>query len=148
YYCALGDVEAADSRTTEARACYEKALLIRRKAAEGDPADALARSLWADALRRIGTTRQASGQPAEAISDYRQSMAILEDLKSPPPTDVYDVACCQSLISGAALEPGSGLTPASGRVRAQQAVAGVREAFARGYSNLEWVGRGDPDLKP
>jgi hypothetical protein len=58
------------------------------------------------------------------------------------------MACCHSLIAGAAPEPGSGLTPAEGRAEAERAVSGVREAFARGYSNLEWVRHGDPDLKP
>ena len=38
--------------------------------------------------------------------------------------------------------------PPSTRAEAERAVAGVREAFARGYGNIEWVRRGDPDLKP
>ena len=58
------------------------------------------------------------------------------------------MACCHSLIAGAAPEPGSGLMLADARAEAERAVAGVREAFARGYGNLEWVRRGDPDLKP
>jgi serine/threonine-protein kinase len=148
YYCELGEVEAAEGRPAEARAWFEKVRLIQQKAAGADPSDLSARSLWADALRRIGTTLQASGRPADAIAHYRQSLAILEGLKGPTPQDVYDMACCHSLIAGAAPEPGSGLTPADGRAEAERAVAGVREAFARGYSNLEWVRRGDPDLKP
>jgi serine/threonine-protein kinase len=148
YYCDLGEVEAAEGRSAEARAWFEKVRLIQQKAAEIDPSDFPARSRWADALRRIGTTLQASGRPAHAISHYRQSLAILEGLKGPTPTDVYDMACCHSLIAGAAPEPGSGLTPADGRAEAERAVAGVREAFARGYSDLKWVQHSDPDLKP
>jgi serine/threonine-protein kinase len=148
YYCELGEVEAASGRTGAARGWYDKVLLIAQRAFDEDPNDFSARSRWADALRRIGTALQASRRPAEAVGYYRQSMAILEELKSPTPTDVYDVACCHSLIAGAAREPGLGLTPADHRAEAEQAVAGVREAFARGYSNLEWVRRGDPDLKP
>jgi serine/threonine-protein kinase len=148
YYCDLGEVEAAEGRPADARARYEKVRLVQQKAAEADPSDFQSRSRWADALRRIGTTFQASGRPADAIARYRQSLAILEALKSPTSVDVYDMACCHSLIAGAAPEPGSGLTPADVGAEAERAVAGVREAFARGYGNLEWVRRGDPDLKP
>ncbi len=148
YYCDLGEVEAAEGRPAEARAQYEKSLALVRRRAEADPFDASARSRWADALRRIGTTHRASGRPAEAIAHYRQSLAMLEGLEAPTPVDVYDMACCHSLIAGAAPEPGSGLTPADGRAEAERAVAGVRRAFERGYGNLEWVRRGDPDLVP
>jgi hypothetical protein len=146
YYCDLGEVEAAEGRPSEARAWFEKVRLVQQKAAEADPTDFPARSRWADTLRRIGTTLQASGRPADAIGQYRQSLAILEGLKSPTPVDFYDMACCHSLIAGAA-DPGSGLTLADARAEAEVAVAGVREAFARGYGNLEWVRHGDPDLK-
>jgi tetratricopeptide (TPR) repeat protein len=148
YYCDIGEVDAAEGHPLEARTWYEKVRLVQQKAAEADPADFPARSRWADALRRIGTTFQASGQSAEAIAHYRRSMAILEALTSPTPVDRYDVACCHSLIAGAAAEPSSGLTPTDARAEAELAVAGVREAFARGYGNIEWVRRGDPDLKP
>jgi tetratricopeptide (TPR) repeat protein len=148
YYCDLGEVEAAEGRSVEARAQFEKVLLLMRQRAEADPSDSPARSRWADALRRVGTTLQASGRPIDAIAHYRRSLTVLEGLKSATPTDVYDTACCHSLLAGAAPEPGSGLTPAGAQAEAKRAVAGVREAFARGYSNLVWVQRGDPDLKP
>jgi serine/threonine-protein kinase len=148
YYCDLGELDLAEGHPLGAQARYEKVLLIERKAAEADSTDLGARSRWADALRRIGTAFQASGRPADAIARYRESLAILEGLKSPTSVDVYDMACCHSLIAGAAPAPGSGLAHADARAEAERAVAGVREAFARGYGNLEWVRRGDPDLKP
>jgi serine/threonine-protein kinase len=148
YYCDLGEVEAAEGHPVEARAQFEKTLLLARRRALADPSDSSARSRWADSLRRIGTTLQASGRPVDAIAHYRSSLTVLEGLTAPTPTDVYDTACCHSLLAGAAPEPGSGLTPADARAEAKRAVAGVREAFARGYGNLVWVQRGDPDLKP
>jgi serine/threonine-protein kinase len=148
YYCDIGEVAAAEGHLLEARAWFEKVRLVQEKAAVADPSNFSARSRWADALRRIGTTFQAAGQPADAIAHYRQSMSMLEVLASPTPTDRYDIACCHSLIAGAAAEPGSGLTPVDARAEAERAVAGVREAFGRGYGNIEWVRRGDPDLKP
>jgi tetratricopeptide (TPR) repeat protein len=148
YYCELGEVEAASGRTGTARGWFDKVLLIAQKAIDEDSNDFSARSRWADALRRIGTILQASGQPAAAVTHYRRSLSVLEDLKSPTPTDVYDMACCHALIAGMAREPSSGLTPADYRPEAERAVAGVREAFSRGYNNLDWVRRNDPDLKP
>ena len=40
------------------------------------------------------------------------------------------------------------MTEAEGRVEAERAVAGVRRALDAGYSEVNWVRRGDPDLKP
>jgi eukaryotic-like serine/threonine-protein kinase len=91
---------------------------------------------------------QSTGRPREAIARYRQSIAELERIEKPSPIDLYDVACCRSLISGAAGEPGSGLTDAEGRAEAEQAVAGVRRACDAGYRNFSWIRAGDTDLKP
>jgi eukaryotic-like serine/threonine-protein kinase len=51
------------------------------------------------------------------------------------------------LLSGVAAEAGSGLTAAEGRAEAERAIAGVRRAFDAGYSNLDWVKNGAPDVK-
>ena len=48
---------------------------------------------------------QASGRPADAIAYYRRSIAELERLEKPTPVDIYDMACCRSLIAGAARRP-------------------------------------------
>ena len=115
---------------------------------EAHPAAPRYRSQLADGIRRVGTVLQAAGRTADAIAHYRQSLAELERLETPTPTDIYDMACCRSLISGAASEPGSGMTTAEGRAEAERAVVGVRRAFDAGYSNLSWIRTGDPDLKP
>jgi hypothetical protein len=106
------------------------------------------KQLLADSIRRVGITLQASGRAADAIAHYRQSLADLERLEKPTPIDLYDIACCRSLISGAASEPGSGLTDAQGQAEAQRAVARVRSAFEAGDTAVSWVRNGDPDLKP
>ena len=58
------------------------------------------------------------------------------------------MACCRSLIAGAASEAGSGLSAAEGRAEAERAVAGVRRAVNAGYTELILIRRDDPDLKP
>jgi hypothetical protein len=91
---------------------------------------------------------QGTGRAAEAIGDYRRSIAELERIKTPTPIDIYDMACCRSLISGAASAAGSGLTTAEGQAEAEKAVAGVRRSLDAGYSNLAWIRKVDPDLTP
>jgi eukaryotic-like serine/threonine-protein kinase len=82
------------------------------------------------------------------VTYYRRSLALLERLKRPTAANLYDVACCHSLISALATQPGSGLSPEEGLAEAEYAVAGVRRAFDAGFEELDWVRTGDPDLKP
>jgi hypothetical protein len=82
------------------------------------------------------------------VAYYRRSLAILEGLKQPRALDYYDVACCHSLISGAARQPGSGVSAEEALAESERAVAGLRLAFQAGYGNVVWVLTGDSDLKP
>ena len=56
----------------------------------------------ADGLRRRGIVLQKCGRPAEAVSAFREAIAILEGLANPTPGNIYDLACSQSLLSGVA----------------------------------------------
>ena len=96
----------------------------------------------------LGITLQASGRAADAIAHYRQSIADLERLEKPTPIDLYDMACCRSLISGARSEPGSGLTAAEGQAEAERAVAGSAPCLRRRLCESPGFATGDPDLKP
>jgi eukaryotic-like serine/threonine-protein kinase len=58
------------------------------------------------------------------------------------------MACCRSLIAGAAAEPGSGLTAEEGKFEGGRAVADVRRAIEAGITDLSWVRSIDPALKP
>jgi tetratricopeptide (TPR) repeat protein len=147
-YCNLGDIEDADHQLGRARGFFEKALAIRQRRVEADPSDELAITDLADSLRRIGTTFHASNQPADAVQYFRRSIATLERLKEPTLVELYDLACCHSLISGAAKQAGSGLSADDGQAEAELAIAGIRRAFKAGFQNLPWIRTGDPDLKP
>jgi len=96
----------------------------------------------------VGLTVETMGQPAEAVRYYRQALAVVQGLKKPRAVDVYDQACCHSLLSGVATQPGSGLTADPATAEAEQAVACIRRAFEAGYNNLVWVRSGDAALKP
>jgi eukaryotic-like serine/threonine-protein kinase len=147
-YCTRGEIEIADGQPEKARAWYEKAQTIRKQRTVADPTDEPSIAYCADSLRRIGTTFQASGRPADAVAHFRKSIALLEGLKKPRALDFYDTACCHSLISAAPAQAGSGMSAAESAAEAELAVAGVRKAVEAGYLNLVWVRSGDPDLNP
>jgi tetratricopeptide (TPR) repeat protein len=147
-YCELGEIEVQDRQPERARGYYQQAQSVRQKRVEADPSDEPSVAFCADSLRRIGTTFQLTGPPAEAVEYYRRSIAILKGLKKPRALDLYDEACCHSLISGMAAEANSGVSAEQGMAEAELAVVGVRRAFEAGYGNLVWVRTGDPDLNP
>jgi hypothetical protein len=146
--CTRGEIEARDRQPERARGYYERAEAIHQKRLKNDPTDEPTVAYVADSLRRIGTTFQASGRPADAVAHDRRSIAILEGLKKPRAVDYYDEACCHSLIAGSAAEVGSGVSAAEGSAEAELAVAGVRRAFKAGYGNLRWARSQDLDLDP
>jgi eukaryotic-like serine/threonine-protein kinase len=147
-YQSWGSLAVGTGDIPEATAKYERMRATVARLIEAHPAAPRYRSQLADCVRRVGVTLQASGRADDAIAHYRQSLADLERLEKPTPIDLYDIACCRSLISGAASEPGSGLTAAEGQAEAERAVAGVRRALDAGYAEVSWVRNGDPDLKP
>jgi hypothetical protein len=73
---------------------------------------------------------------------------MLEGLRKPRPVDLYDIACCHSLISGARAQAGPSLRAEEGEAEAERAVAGIRRAIEAGYPHLVWIRSEDPDLKP
>jgi serine/threonine-protein kinase len=147
-YCTAGEIEANEGQLERARGYFEQAMAVHQKRVEADPSEEQSMAFVADSLRRIGTTLQASGRPAEAVAYYRRSIDILERLKKPQSADLYDAACCHSLISGAAKQVRSGLTADQGLAEAETAVAGIRRACEAGYSNFYWILHRDSDLKP
>ena len=60
---------------------------------------------------------------------------------------IYDTACCESLLSGVASEAGSGLAAADGEAEAAKAIDCLRRAFAAGWKRLDYM-RADTDLDP
>jgi serine/threonine-protein kinase len=98
-------------------------------------------------LRRRGIAAQKYNRPADAVSDFRESISILRGLKSPSPVNIYDIACGQSQLAGLAQDARSGLTADEGRVAMAAAIAALREAIGAGWHNPALI-RSDPGLDP
>jgi tetratricopeptide (TPR) repeat protein len=138
----LGDLQKAAGRGADARALYEKALAAYQKkaAAEGDKPTA-------STLRGLGVALQRLGKPAEAVTNLRRALALIQDSKSP---DWVELALTRALLAGTAPEPGSGLTADEGESHAAEAVqalrryvagrhATVHEAVEAGYVDVNFV---------
>ena len=120
---------------------------IGRKLVEAEPSQEDHRIDLADGLRRSGIVLQKCVRPAEAVSAFREALAILEGLAHPTPANGYDIVCNQSLLSGVAPDAGSGLTAADGRAQAAKAMESLRRAIAAGWNRPAQL-IPDPDLDP
>jgi serine/threonine-protein kinase len=143
-YNNIGDVLSKTGKPAEALAAYERARDIRQKLVDANPAVPEFQRELAQFLEKVGIAEQRSGRPAEAVTSYRQAIALLEHLPTLGSVDLYDVACFQALLAGAAVA-GSGLTAAEARVAADQAMATLRRAVAAGWRNVAHM-RTDSDL--
>jgi serine/threonine-protein kinase len=144
-YRDLGELHAAMGHLTSVLTCFDKAVAIARQLVASDPADQGFQERFADTLRRRGIALQQCRQPAQAAAAFREAITAQRGLKNPSPVDVYDLACLQSLLSGAAREAGSGLTAADVRAAAEEAMTTLHQAAAAGYRDANWLGE-DPDL--
>ena len=111
-----------------------------RKTVEAEPSEPDHRWPLAVRLGRHGIVLQKCGRPAEAVSAFREAIAILEGLAEPNYVVVYRIACNQSLLSGVASDAGSGLTAVNGRAEADKAMETLRRAVAAGFRNTTHMG--------
>ena len=146
-YQDFADFVSATGTALEALPWSDKAMTILRKMAETNPSQHVSRTEFADALRRHGIVLQKCGRRAESASDFREAIAILDGLANPRAVDIYDIACNQSLLSGVASEPGSGMTTAEGRAAADKAMESLRQAVAAGWNRPAHI-RANSDLDP
>jgi hypothetical protein len=95
----------------------------------------------------VGLARRRAGRLAEAAAEFRRAVAIMERLASLQPDgfNLYNLACFQSLLSGIAAQPGSGLTSDDARRLAANAVLSLRQAVDAGFRNVGFMQR-DTDL--
>ncbi len=144
-YLGIADVHTTSGKPSEALPWCDKALAIQRRMVEAEPEGY--RPVLADGIRRRGIVLQKCGRPAEAVSAFREAIAILEGLAHPTSGNLYDLACSQSLLSSVAPNAGSGLTAADGQAEADKAINSLRRAIAAGWKGLAHT-RSDTDLDP
>ena len=77
----------------------------------------------------------------------KEAVEVMQRLPTLTKGDLYSLACYQSLLAGAAAEPGSGLSAAEGRAEADRAMVTLRRAVDGGYRDLAHM-RADTDLDP
>ncbi len=146
-YFALGNHCGEMGKSSEASSYFDKAIAIRRNMIAADPSTPSHRTELASMFRYRAIVMQKCGRPADAVRDFRQSIAMYQELTDPTPGNRYDLACLQSLLAGVAAEAGSGLTPDEGRAAAEQAMTTLHQAFDAGWNNPAWM-RIDTDLDP
>jgi eukaryotic-like serine/threonine-protein kinase len=143
-YSDVADLHCTTGTPSEALSWSDKAMAIHRKLVKADRSQ---QAFLADSVRRHGIVLQKCGRPAQAVSAYREAIAVGEGLASPSPWDIYCLACSQSLLSGVAIDAGSGLTAAVGQVEADKAILSLHRAVAAGWRRPDQM-RVDSDLDP
>ena len=83
----LADLLSKTGKPAEAEAEYRKALAIRQKLADDNPADTDFRSGLADSHFNLGILLSSTGKPAEAEAEYRKALAIRQKLADDNPAD-------------------------------------------------------------
>jgi tetratricopeptide (TPR) repeat protein len=143
----IGDLQSTMGKHADAFVQFDEASSAYRKLVEADPSAPSLQAELARTLLRAGIAAQKLNRPAEAVSHFRQSISVMRGLKSPSPTDLYDLACVQSLLAGIAQDPRSGLTAVERRAAIADTMATLHEAVAAGWRNPTAL-RDDPDLAP
>jgi hypothetical protein len=111
-----------------------------------NPTDITFQAELASILSDLGRAATAAGQCAEAITAHRRAVAVRRPIARSPDA-LYNLACDQSLLAGAASRPGSGAFADQARAEADLAVADLRKSIEAGYRQFAHM-QTDSDLDP
>jgi eukaryotic-like serine/threonine-protein kinase len=148
-YQGIGSIQDRTGQLSNAFTSFDRARTIFQKLADANPTVTLLQTRLAMSYSYMGQVRQRDGRPAEAAAEFQKAVAIMERISNLQPSsyDLYNLACFQSLLSGIASQPGSGLTDTNVRSLGEQAVATLRRAVDAGLQDVAFMRR-DPDLDP
>jgi eukaryotic-like serine/threonine-protein kinase len=143
----IGSILDQTGHPAEALESYERARAILTRLVDLYPTLTLFQNRLAMSHSYIGLARRRAGRLAEAATEFRRAVAIMERLSTLQPDgfNLYNLGCFQSLLSGIAAQPGSGLTGADAASLAAQAVRTLRKAVDAGFRNVGFMQR-DTDL--
>jgi serine/threonine protein kinase len=127
---------SGSGKTEDALAACQKALAIRQRLSDAQPAVIWMREDLADSLSALGTVQRRAGQPSEAVASFRRAIALVERLPTLSVRNHYNLGRYQALLAGLATESGSGLTAEEGVAAAERSMAALRQAVAAGYGNV------------
>jgi eukaryotic-like serine/threonine-protein kinase len=131
----LGILLSATGELPAAEAEYREAVVHYQKLADDYPAVADFRSGLSASLSGLGGIQQRDGRISEALDSLRKALTLSERVPTRSSGDLYNLACQHALLSGAASEPGSGLTRAEAQAEADLAMDSLRRAVAAGYGD-------------
>jgi tetratricopeptide (TPR) repeat protein len=142
----IGEVLRLTGKPVEARACYERALAIIARLINAQPSLTVrVQPSLVTALKGLGATQQAAGQPADAVASWRRAIASDEQIQSSFGEVLYSLAGCHARLGGIAGAAGSGVPAAEGAAELERAMSVLRRAVTAGCRNVSWMKR-DPDL--
>src|SRR5690606_7634791 len=111
------------------------------------PGDRFVASQLAISLGFLGSALKNEQCRREAIACVKEARQVLEAIRQPSSTDLYNLACANSVLM-TLVEPGSPApTSAEQDALADQAVNSLRRSLAAGMKDFELIGR-DRDLDP
>jgi tetratricopeptide (TPR) repeat protein len=144
----LGLLRAEVGRTAEAIEVQQHAVAIRERLCSDAPTDDGLQAEWASAVHYLGMIHRRAGQAPEALDAFRKARTILERLRKPDATNLYNLAC-EWALCGETLRQRSGpLTAAEElerRASAGRAMAALHRSIAAGFGNAAHL-RSDSDL--
>jgi tetratricopeptide (TPR) repeat protein len=143
----LAGAHAAMGSVTEALSCFDEAIAIERQLIAADPSTPTNRSELASTLRGHGIAMEQMGQIAKSVSDYRQAIASMHEIEKPTDWDRYNMACYQSLLSGALSKMGAEPAAAESRAAADQAIISLLSAIGAGWRDFAKL-KTDTDIDP
>ena len=148
-YQGIGSIQDLTGHFADAIASFDRARTILQKLVDANPTLTLLQNRLAMTYSYVGLVRQRTGRPAEAAAEFEKAVAIMDRISKLQPSsyDLYNLACFQSLLSGVAGQPGSGLTGTDVGVLGGQAVATLRRAVDAGLRDVAFMRR-DADLDP
>jgi tetratricopeptide (TPR) repeat protein len=127
---------SGSGKTEDALAACQKALAVRQRLSDAQPAVTWMQEDLADCLSALGAVQRRAGQPSEAVASFRRAIALVERLPTLSVRNHYNLCRYQALLAGVATEAGSGLKADDGAAAAERAMAALRQAVAAGYSNV------------
>jgi tetratricopeptide (TPR) repeat protein len=132
----MADLLRRSGRLEEALAACERARALREPLGEADSERPGLRAISSETYLRLGQVRCDMKDLAGAADAWKRACAQLDGARSLGPEGTFRLACGHACLADLAGRPGSGVSAADGTEQADAAMAGLRQAVAKGYRRL------------
>jgi hypothetical protein len=134
-------------RLAEAIRDLQTASDLLRTLSKVHPNDGGVSSILGISLGFLGNALRDSHRPVEAVALIQEQRRVLESMRNPGPTDLYNLACGYAQLSVLLQHAATPSTAAEREALADQAMDALRRSLAAGMKDLAFVDR-DHDLDP